>query len=104
MADYRIIVSPEADAQLIALYRYIAVEASPRTAQRFVDAILDQCERLSRFPDRGTARGDLRPGIPTLAFRRVVIAYAVGAEQVTIIGVFYGGQDFEGLLTSDPQD
>ena len=61
MADYRIIVSPEADAQLIALYRYIAVEASPRTAERFVDSILDQCEKLSRFPDRGAPRGDLRP-------------------------------------------
>ena len=103
MVDYRIIVSPEADAQLIALYRYIAVEASPRTAERFVDAILDQCEKLSRFPDRGAPRGDLRRGLRTLVFRRVVIAYAVGKDTVTIVGVFYGGQDFEALLAGEPQ-
>ena len=102
MADYRIIVSPEADAQLIALYRYIAVEASPRTAERFVGTILDQCEKLSRLPERGAPRGDLRPGLRTLAFRRVVIAYAVGEGTVTIVSVFNGGQDFEGMLAGDP--
>ena len=103
MADYRIVVSPEADAQLIALYRYIAVEASPRAAERFVGAILDQCETLSQFPERGAPREDLRPGLRTLAFRGVVIAYAVGEGVVTIVGIFSGGQDFEDLLARDPQ-
>ncbi|WP_397420287.1 type II toxin-antitoxin system RelE/ParE family toxin [Phenylobacterium sp.] len=103
MADYRIVVSPEADAQLIALYRYIAVEASPRTAERFVGKILDQCEKLSRFPERGAPRNDIRPGLRTLAFRGVVIAFAVGEGLVTIVGVFNGGQDFESMLTGNQQ-
>jgi toxin ParE1/3/4 len=44
----------------------------------------------------------LRPGLRTIGFRhRVTIAFAVEAETVTIIGVFYGGQDFEAALETD---
>jgi toxin ParE1/3/4 len=38
----------------------------------------------------------------TVAFRRrVTIAYAVTSEVVTVVGVFYGGQDFEAILRED---
>jgi toxin ParE1/3/4 len=30
--------------------------------------------------------------------KRVVIAFAVLAESVAIIGIFYGGQDYEAVL------
>ena len=32
---------------------------------------------------------------------RTVIAFAVDADQVSIIGVFYGGQDYETALQDD---
>ncbi len=95
----RIVYAPEAEAQLTRLYRYIAGEASPAIARGFTDAIVDQCESLHQFPDRGTPRNDLRPGLRTIAFRRrVVIAYIVSAGAVTIVGIFYGGQDYEAIL------
>lgn len=34
----------------------------------------------------------------------VVIAFDVDADRVSIIGVFYGGQDFETVLQSDLDD
>jgi plasmid stabilization system protein ParE len=33
---------------------------------------------------------------------RAIIAFAVDAERVSILGVFYGGQDYETALQSDP--
>ena len=36
--------------------------------------------------------------------KRSVIAFAVDAEQVSIIGVFYCGQDYETALESDLDD
>ena len=36
---YRVAFSPEAKEQLIELYRYIAIEASPDIAARYTDAI-----------------------------------------------------------------
>lgn len=99
---HRVVFTPEAQAQLVALYHYIAVEASPEIADRFTGAIIEHCEKLTDFPNRGTPRDDLRPGLRTMAFRRrVTIAYAVDRDRVSILGIFYGGQDFEVILSGD---
>ncbi len=41
----------------------------------------------------------IRPGLHITNFRgHAVIAFTVDADRVSIIGVFYGGRDFEALL------
>jgi toxin ParE1/3/4 len=100
--SYTVVFTPEAEAQLIELYGYIAVEASPETAARFTDGIVTYCESLSTFPVRGTRRDDVRPGLRITSYRkRVVIAFAVDADQVQIIGIFYGGQNYEAILQDE---
>ncbi|WP_339477458.1 type II toxin-antitoxin system RelE/ParE family toxin [Pseudomonas sp. RL_5y_Pfl2_73] len=102
---YPVEFAPEALEQLAALYRYIATAASPEIAHRYTDAIVSYCEELQTFPHRGNQRDDIRPGLRITNYRkRTVIAFAVEADQVSILGVFYGGQDFEGALQSDLDD
>ena len=102
MSGLRVILSPRADDQLASIYLYIAAQASAEIAQRYADAIVEKCNSLSTFPRRGTPRDDLRPGVRTLAFRRrVTIAYLVEPAAVTILGLFYAGQDFEALLRDE---
>lgn len=102
MTVYRVIFSPEAEEQLVTLYHYIADAASPDIAARFTDAIVTHCEGLRTFPHRGSQRDDIRPGLRVTNYRkRVVIAFAVDAELISIIGVFYGGQDYEAMLKDD---
>ncbi len=36
--------------------------------------------------------------------KRAVIAFSVDAEVISILGVFYGGQDYETVLLSDLDD
>ncbi len=99
---YTVVFTPEAEAQLLELYGYIAVEAVPETAARFTDGIITYCESLSSFPLRGTRRDDVRPGLRITSYRkRVVIAFAVVADQVQIIGIFYGGQNYEAILQDE---
>lgn len=99
---FQVIFTPEAEAQLEALYEHIAAEASPATAKRFTDAIVERCLSLNTMPQRGTPRDDIRPGFRTLSFRkRAMIVYAAEATRVSIVGVFYGGQDFEAMLRED---
>lgn len=62
---YKVILSPGASAQLIELYEYIADHGSPLTAERYVSAIADYCQTFSEFPNRGTKRDDIRPGLRT---------------------------------------
>src|SRR5580692_10549715 len=89
-------------AQLIALYRYIEIDASPAIAQRFTDAIVNHCERFRELPARSVRRDDIRPGLHLTNYRgRVVIAFAVEGSEVWILGVFYAGQDYESILQSD---
>jgi plasmid stabilization system protein ParE len=91
--SYRVAFSPEAEEQLVALYSHIA-----DIAARYTEAIVSYCES-------GTMRDDVRPGLRITNYqKRTVIAFAVDVEQVFIIAIFYGGQDYETILQDDSED
>lgn len=99
--SYTVAFSPKAVAQLEELEDYITQAGSPIVAARYVDAIITYCENLSLFPQRGTCREDLLPTLRTNHYRHAtIIAFTVDAdtETVSILGVFYGGQDYAALL------
>ena len=99
MTGHRVILSPEAEAHLESIYSYIAADASPDIARRYTEAIARKCAGLATFPRRGTPRDDLSPGLRTLAFRRrATLLYSVEANEVTILGIFYAGVDYEALV------
>ncbi|HMN79237.1 MAG TPA: type II toxin-antitoxin system RelE/ParE family toxin [Burkholderiaceae bacterium] len=98
---YSVRFTPEADNHLTALYAYIAAEATPVTAERYVTAIIDYCESLATFPERAPARDDIRPGLRVTHYKgRAIVPYFVDepANVVWILGIYYGGQDFEAAL------
>jgi toxin ParE1/3/4 len=100
--NYRVLFSPEAEEHLAALFGYVAAMNSPDVAARYTEAIVSYCESLRVFPLRGTARDDVRPGLRITHYKkRAVIAFNVEAETVFILGVYYGGQDYENLLQDD---
>ncbi len=97
--NYTVVFSPEAEEQLVDLYRYIAEAASPDVAARYTEAVVSYCESLCVFPLRGTMRDDVRPGLRITNYRkRTVIAFTVADDRVYILGVFHGGQDYETIL------
>lgn len=99
---YRIVFSPQAEAHLVEIHRYVSDRASPPTARRFTDAIVTHCQTLETFPHRGTTRDDIRPGLRTIGFRRrITPAFTVDSATVTILGVFYGGRDIAAILRDD---
>jgi toxin ParE1/3/4 len=102
---HNVVFSPEAQDQLLDLYHYIASAASPHIAARYTGAIVDYCDSLCRFPLRGAKRDDIRPGLRITNYRkRAVIAFTVEASAVSVIGIFYGGQDYQSLLQDDFDD
>ena len=47
----------------------------------------------------------MRPGLRITNYKkRAVIAFDVVAKQVSIVGVFYGGQNYEAILQDDSED
>lgn len=104
---YSVVFSVRARDQLIALDEYITAAASPGVAARYTDAVADFCFSLTTFPERGLRRDDIRPGLRITNYRkRTVIAFAVDthAQQVSILGVFHGGQDFEATLVGESSE
>jgi toxin ParE1/3/4 len=99
--SYSVVFTPEAEEQLVELFRYIEAAASAEIAANFTNAIITCCEGLSSFPLQAVSRDDIRPGLRVTNYKgRVVIAYAVEAAVVSIVGIYYGGRDFEALLES----
>ena len=97
---FSVVFTPEAEEQILELYRYVAAAGSPEVAARYTEAIVAFCEELAMFPHRGKPRDDIRPGLRTVGFRRrVVVAFAVLDRDVVIVGVFYGGRDYEAVLS-----
>lgn len=105
MKTYSVVFAPEARDQLAEIYGYIAgASGVPDVAARYTESIVAYCEGLSTFPLRGRQRDDVRPGLRVTFFkRRVVIAYMVEDSIISIIGVFYGGQDLESAM-EDPRE
>jgi toxin ParE1/3/4 len=86
---------PEAEADLIALYRYISDRSGAVRAGDYT-RIEAACMGLATFPQRGTKRDDLAPGIRTIGFeRRATIAFRVEDDSVQIVRIFYAGRDYE---------
>ncbi len=101
MSSYQVVFSPESQEQIADLYRYIEAASSPQIALDYTDALLRFCEGMEVFPERGTPRDDIRYGLRTTNYRgSAIIAYVILGDIVHILGIYYGGQDYESLLLS----
>lgn len=97
--DSEVVFAPEARDDILELYEYIAAQAGPGRALSYTERIVGYCRGLSMFPERGTRRDDLRPGLRVIGFeRRVTIAFHVAADKVTIDRVLYAGRDLRTAL------
>ena len=103
MKTYAVVFAPKAEGDLVELFEYIAGQGSPTNAAEYTEAIVAYCETLATFPHRGMLRDDIRPGLRVTNFRkRAVIAFQVddALARISILGVYYGGRDFEQALGS----
>lgn len=86
------------------LFTYVAERRSPAVAERYTGAVIGTCQGLALFPLRGAPRDDIRPGLRVTHHKgRTLIAYEVDecTRTVSVLGIFYGGQNYEGALSAD---
>jgi toxin ParE1/3/4 len=93
--------SLESKRDFLRLYDWIADAAGESVAEGYIARIEAWCTNLDLASERGRRRDDLRKGLRIAGFeRRVTIAFTVDTHQVTILRVFYGGQDWEEELST----
>ena len=99
---HRIALSERAIEDLAALRRWIAGEAGPAVAIGYLARVEARIALLAEFPNRGTPRDDLLPGMRTASFeKRLIIAYRVIGMEVQILRVISMHRDLNALMMPD---
>lgn len=92
-------ISADAKADLIALYDWIANEASPAVALSYIERLESYCLGFDLASERGHLRDDIRPNLRIVGFeRRVTIAFMVEDDRVIILRIFSGGRNWTKLM------
>ncbi len=96
-----LVYRPAALADLDAIYDHIAAD-NPRRAFTYVQDIRERCKLLETHPRLGPAREDLGIGVRIYTMlHRVVVAYRITENSISIIRVFYGGRDYAALMRAE---
>ena len=105
MRTKRLVFRPEAENDLVDLYRYIAqASGSIETAFRFTERLRAACFNPEDFSERGAPRNDTKEGLRILTHERKTVAvYFVKGDQVIINNIFHAGRDWEAFI-ANPHD
>lgn len=87
-------LSDDAEDDLFNLGVWIASRADRQTARDYLGRIEAACRRLASFPDRGSPREELGPGLRSVVFeRRATIIYLGTPDEVVIVRIIHRGRD-----------
>ncbi|MER8678347.1 type II toxin-antitoxin system RelE/ParE family toxin [Mesorhizobium sp. M0615] len=97
--EYRIVFHPKAETELDQLYDDIADPCVAGDRLEFRSRHRDHFLSVSTFPQCGTERVEIMPGPRVIGYRRALsIAFAVDADRVVILGVFFAGRNITAEL------
>lgn len=96
MAFYR--KSPEADDDLLRIWRYIAQD-NRATATQFIDRLHGTMGTLAEMPGMGRPRDDLAPSIRTFPLASYLIIYREVLGGIEVARVLSARQDYRRIFT-----
>ncbi len=103
MKVYDVSLTPDAISDLQGIYEYISDKSGlPEVAWTYIEKLRGKCHKLAIAPMRGHKRDDLRKNLRVTAIdKNAVAAFEVDEENrtVTILTVFYGGKDYEVIMS-----
>ena len=106
MKKYDVYLMPDAIKDLEGVYGYIADKSGfPERAWAYIQKLRQKCHELETAPLRGQRRDDLMENLRVAPIdKKAVAAFIVDEEKqaVLILNVFYGGRDYELLMSEKP--
>ncbi len=92
-------LSEEAEEDLAETYLYIAERDGIERAEAVDRRLRAAFGKLADFPNRGSPRDELAPGLRSVPFeRRATIYYRVTSETVDIMHIAWAGRDAAGIF------
>jgi toxin ParE1/3/4 len=87
--------TPQARIDLLDIGDWIAERAGSDVALSYIDRLETYCDGFEIAGERGQRRDDLRPRLRIIGFeRRIAILFIVSEDEVTILRLYYGGQNW----------
>ncbi len=90
----RLDISEPAQADLIAIYRYIAQD-DPLAAERFIADLIRQMYKIARLGISGSPRDWIRPGLRGFSYRQRCIYFRSYKDCIVIVRILHGRQDID---------
>lgn len=104
MKHYQVRFAEEALADLARIFTDVLAVAGAQIARSFVERLEQACLTLEAFPERGSVRAEIRPGLRIIGYRRQAsIAFVVTESEVLILRIVRRGADTEALLVDSAQ-
>lgn len=86
-------VSKDAAEDLDEIFLYWARRASPRVADRLIDAIAERFWLLGEYPDAGKTAANMGSGAKCFPAGRCLIYYRGSRHGMEILHVFHGARE-----------
>ncbi|MDA3940378.1 MAG: type II toxin-antitoxin system RelE/ParE family toxin [Spirochaetia bacterium] len=90
-------LSLQAVDDLKEIWLYIAND-SPAIADRFIDELYRKCKIISENPDLGRRRHNLIPGIRSIPYKKYIIFYRKGKDEIEIVRILSAYRDIESIF------
>ena len=101
MKRRRLVVAGSALLDLKEIYRLVRLNASPVTTRRYVGRIRRFLRGLTTASERGNSHDDIYRGLRSAGFEgRVQVAFEITDAEVTVVRIFFAGQDWLDHLRS----
>ena len=97
--EYRLLWSPEAEEDLISIWRWSAREWSEEIADRHLFDIENACDRLIDDPMFGRARDELIRGVRSVPAHPHLVFYRIARRQVEVVRVLHQRMDAERVFS-----
>ena len=92
-----LILSPEAEQDLVDIWIYIA-EDSPTNADHYVDKLYDKGILLSQNPEIGTKRPDIMETLRSFPIDHYILFYREQAKGIELIRVLHSSRDIYSIF------
>lgn len=100
--EFRILVLPEAEDDLVDIYHYVASHDSTVSASKLLDSLEMKCATLNSAPERGHSVPELEriyaTGFKEIHFKPYLIIYQIVSDSIFIHAVLDGRRDLRELL------
>jgi toxin ParE1/3/4 len=102
----RLLLTPAAQADLIAIARYLTTASKNRTVGlAFAKALREKCERLAELPGQlGRERLDLGANIRSFPFKGYIVVFRYENDTLEVARVLSGRQDIAALFSDSASD